>query len=198
MMEEGYIKFKANWEQSPPLPRRFFKDLNKWRDKLYELELIGAYDNGIGFGNISKRFDKKGRFIISGSGTGNYSSLSPRHYSLVTEVDIANNQLQCKGPVIASSESMSHAVIYRECPGVKGVIHVHSMDLWEKLLHRVPTTDKKATYGTPEMAGSIIDLLRNSDLREQKILVMEGHEEGIFTFGDTLDEAGEVLLNKLI
>lgn len=193
-MEEGYIKFRAEWEKSPALPYRFFSRLNRWRQQLYDMGLIGMYDDGVGYGNISERFDKKGRFIISGSATGRHKVLKPEHYALVTKVEIDRNQLVCHGPVIASSESMSHAVIYRECPDVKGVIHVHHKKLWDQLLHRVPTTDRSAAYGTPEMARSIVDLLSHTDLRQQRIFVMEGHEEGVFSFGKSLDEAGEVLL----
>jgi ribulose-5-phosphate 4-epimerase/fuculose-1-phosphate aldolase len=194
-MEEGYVKFQAEWEKSPPMPLAFFKDLNLWRDRLYDLGLIGVYPEGIGYGNISQRFDKQGSFLITGSATGQQQKLTASHYSLVSEVRIEKNWLRCQGPVIASSESMSHAVIYRECPGVKGVIHVHHAQLWEYLLHKVPTTPKSAEYGTPEVAREIIRLLRNTDLKEIKIFVMEGHEEGIFTFGKTLGEAGEILLD---
>ena len=87
-MEEGYIKFKANWEKSPALPLRFIKQLNHWRNILYTLNLIGADNDGIGYGNISERFGKSDHFIISGSATGNRETLKPDHYSLVTKIDI--------------------------------------------------------------------------------------------------------------
>ena len=193
-MEEGYIKFKANWDKSPALPIRFMKQLNRWRDILYKLNLIGAYENGVGFGNISRRFGKSNQFIISGSATGNLTTLTINHYSLVTNIDIDQNKLECTGPIMASSESMSHGVIYRECRTVQGIIHVHHRSLWRKLIHKVPTTNKSAAYGTPKMAHEIIRLLKDSDLMVKKIIVMAGHEEGIFTFGDSLDEAGEILL----
>ena len=193
-MEEGYIKFKARWDKSPALPLRFFKELNRWRDELYQINLIGVYENGIGFGNISQRFDDSSQFIISGSGTGNLESLKPDHYSLVTDIDIDKNLLHCKGPVIASSESMSHGVIYGESNDIHGVIHVHHKALWLKLLDKVPTTGEHAAYGTPEMAYEISRLFRESDLMEKKILVMKGHEEGIFTFGKSLEDAGRIIL----
>ena len=151
--------------------------------------------DGIGFGNISQRFGETDHFIISGSATGKFESLKPDHYSLVTEIDIQNNKLKCSGPIIASSESMSHGTIYQECKDIHGVIHVHNSSLWKALLHRVPTTDKKATYGTPEMAYEIIRLLHETDALEKKIIIMEGHEEGIFTFGKNLEEAGNRLID---
>jgi ribulose-5-phosphate 4-epimerase/fuculose-1-phosphate aldolase len=199
-MEDGYIKFKARWDKSPPLPVRFIKELSKSRDLLYQMGLIGVYENGIGFGNISQRFNDSSQFLISGSGTGKLESLTTEHYSLVTNIDIDNNMLHCNGPAMASSESMSHGVIYGESNNIQGVIHVHNKALWLKLLDKVPTTNEKAEYGTPEMAYEIIRLFRETDLMERKILVMKGHEEGIFTFGESLDEAEKVILeyyNKL-
>ena len=79
-------------------------------------------------------------------------------------------------------------------PWVNGVIHVHHLGMWEALLHQVPTTDKSAPYGSPEMVASIVQLMRETDLKERKIFVMEGHREGIFTFGASLEEAFEVLM----
>ena len=164
---------------------------------MHRYGLIGVYENGIGFGNISTRLDAAGRFIITGSATGHLPTLSSVHFTTVTGFDIETNALACSGPIVASSESMSHAVIYRECPEVNGVIHVHHAALWAILLHKVPTTDAAATYGSPEMAASIIRLLRETDLRQQKIFVMEGHPEGIFSFGETLEEAAEIILATL-
>ena len=186
MIDEGYIKFKANWIKSAPFGQEKIKELNEYRSKLYTLNLIGAYENGIGFGNISQRIEQSDQFIISGSKTGTYAPLNGKHYAKVTTVDISQNTLDCIGATIASSESMSHAVIYQTCPEINGVIHIHHLDLWQKLLFQVPTTASGATYGTPEMANSIIDLMKSTDLKAQKIFVMQEHKEGIFTFGNDL------------
>ncbi len=208
-MDEGYIKFQAQWTQAPPLPlTELLQDIIYWREVLYQQGLIGVYENGIGYGNISQRWDfgqgspweleaRAGQFIISGSATGHLQMLSKEHFTLVINVDIAKNTVWCKGPIIASSESMSHAVVYQECPEIQGVMHVHHAGLWEKLLHKIPTTDASAAYGSPEMAYSIIDLLQKTDLRKQKIFVMEGHPEGIFAFGESLEAAGNTLLKLL-
>ena len=192
-MEEGYIKFKAVWEKAPEAVHPLLSDLQQWRAEMYRLGLIGAYGNGVGFGNISCRLDEKGAFLITGSATGVVPVLSPAHFTTVTDFSIEKNAVYCQGPVIASSESMSHAVIYRHCPEVNGVVHVHHAALWENLLHRVPATDESATYGSPEMARAIIDLLENTGLRMKKIFVMQGHPEGVFSFGNTLKEACDVL-----
>lgn len=196
-MDEGYIKFRADWQKGAAFPADKLADLNHWRDRLYGLGLLGAYPDGIGFGNISQRWNAQGQFLISGSTTGNFAQLCPEHYTLVTAVELGQNLLHCRGPIIASSESMSHAAVYLECPLVTAVFHVHHRGMWERLLHKVPTTATGVTYGTPEMAYSIMQLLRETNLPQQRIFVMEGHPEGIFSFGASLDDAGEVLLKHL-
>ncbi|MBK7872405.1 MAG: class II aldolase/adducin family protein [Saprospiraceae bacterium] len=196
-MDEGYIKFQAKWEKAQSLSLERLENLIFWRDILYQKGLVGVYENGIGYGNISQRWNAQGQFIISGSMTGHLQTLSKEHFTLVTKVNIAKNTVWCEGPIIASSETMSHAVIYQECPEVESVMHVHHIKLWEKLLHKVPTTNASATYGSPEMAYSIIELLQKTDLRKQKIFVMEGHPEGIFVFGESLKEAADILLQQI-
>ena len=195
--DEGYVKFQAVWEQAPPLQPSFLVELSHWRDEMHRHGLIGVYENGIGFGNISQRFEGD-QFIITGTATGHLAQLSPEHFTLVTDFFVEKNTVHCRGPVLASSEAMSHAVIYRECPAVQGVIHVHHARLWKQLLGKVPTTAKGATYGSPEIVFSIIELLKNSDLRQQKIFVMRSHPEGVFTFGESLGQAAGLVLERLL
>jgi ribulose-5-phosphate 4-epimerase/fuculose-1-phosphate aldolase len=200
-MDEGYIKFKAIWEKIPPPTAAELSDLPFWRDELRRQGLIGVYGNGIGYGNISRRLDEAGRFVITGSATGHLASLAPSHFTRVLGFDVDENMVHCAGPIAASSESMSHAVVYQSCPWAKGVIHVHHARLWEHLMGKVPTTDKAATYGSPEMARSIMELFQCTGLATQKIFVMEGHPEGVFSFGQNLREAFSVLhlwLEKVI
>ena len=134
------------------------------------------YDNGIGFGNISLRHGDSNQFYITGSATGGIAKLGATHIAKVNQVDASTNRLWCEGPLIASSESMSHAAIYTQLPWVKGVIHIHNLAFWRAALHQVPTTDAEAPYGSPEMVDSIIDLLQTTELPQSKLFVMEGHE----------------------
>ncbi len=194
-MDEGYIKFKCIWKKKVPLSKTKLNELNNWRDKLFSLGLIGAYDNGIGFGNISVR-DSHNKFIITGSATGNLNKLTPEHYVLVDTYDLKENSLVCIGPIKASSESLSHAVIYESSENTNAVIHIHDLKLWEKLLDKVPTTRKEVSYGTPEMANEIKRLFKETNVSDEKIIVMAGHEEGIMSLGKDLNEAGEILLSK--
>ncbi len=193
MSSEGYIKFNCEWRKGKSLDTSLIKDLNKWRQKLYSLGLIGAYDNGIGFGNISKR--EGDFFIITGSETGKIKKLDAIHYTKVIGFDLAKNNLVCEGPIKASSEIMTHGAIYRKDASVNAVIHVHNLKFWKKLLNKVPTTSADATYGTPEMAKEIMRLFDETDVQKKKIIVMAGHEEGVISFGNDLDEAGKMLLS---
>jgi len=195
-MDEGYIKFLCNWIEAEPLSIHQLLDINKWRDTLYNLGLIGAYNNGIGFGNISIRFNNRS-FIITGSATGGLITLNENHYVLVDEYNLMQNSITCTGPIKASSESLSHAVIYECSHETNAVIHIHNLDMWEKLIHKVPTTREDISYGTTEMANEIKRLFKQTNVKTEKIIAMAGHKEGIIVFGKTLDEAGEILLKSL-
>lgn len=195
--DEGYIKFQPIWTRVAAMDEGELRELNRWRNRMKDTGLIGVYPDGIGYGNISRRWKNTDQFIISGSATGHLPQLSPEHYSLVTSVDIEHNRLCCTGPILASSESMSHAVIYRERKEVNGVIHIHHLSMWEKLLHLAPTTADDATYGSPEMAYSITELLQHREGRKADLFVMAGHREGIFAFGHSLADAGRLLLAQL-
>lgn len=195
--EKGYIKFECEWIKNKALPKKKILELNKVRDELYSLKLVGAYKNGIGYGNISQRVGKTEEFIITGSATGNFDKIDEKSYATVKSFDIDKNSLTCKGPIKASSESMTHGAVYISCPKMNAVIHVHSLKLWKKLLNKVPTTNKKAEYGSPEIANEIIRLLKKKETKEKKIITLAGHKEGIITFGKDLDEARKVLLKQI-
>jgi L-ribulose-5-phosphate 4-epimerase len=190
-MTEGYIKFNCDWIKQEL--NEDITEINKWRNRLYSLNLIGAYENGIGFGNISIR--NGNNFIITGSKTGGIENLTNNHFTKVTNWYFNKNNLTCEGPIEASSESLTHAAIYTSNSNINAVIHVHNINLWEKLIHKIPTTDEKAEFGTPEMAYEIIRLFRENQITKKRILVMGGHKEGIISFGKDLEEAGNVLLN---
>ncbi|MEK6916743.1 MAG: class II aldolase/adducin family protein [Nanoarchaeota archaeon] len=196
-MSEGYIKFNYKWIKSNPINVEKLKEISKWRDRLYNLSLIGS-KNKIGYGNISIRLQDKA-FIITGSATGNLKKLTQQHYTTVIDYDFTKNFLVCKGPVIASSESLTHAAIYESVSSVNAVIHVHNLSLWKKLLDKIPTTLKAAKYGTPQLAYDIKRLLKDNAIKK-RIIIMAGHKSGILTFGKDLQDAGEIILenyNKL-
>lgn len=196
MIDEGYIKYNCQWKEDKPLPPDKWRKLNTYRDRLYKMGLIGAYpDSGIGFGNVSVRdADNPLNFIITGTKTGQLEELGPMHYTMVEAFDFEANSVFCRGPIKASSEALTHAMIYQLGDGLyDAVIHVHSLKMWRSLLNVVPTTRENIGYGTPEMALEIERLFLQNKLREQKILAMAGHDEGIITFGKNLEQAFEIL-----
>lgn len=197
MRDEGYIKFKSTLHQSIPPSEWDVEEINIWRDRLYTLGYIGAYDDGVGYGNISIKGKYLNEFIVTGSGTGHLPFLFPDHFTRVKTYSIDRNTVICEGPVHASSESMTHAAVYACDPAARAVIHIHSRKNWERLLNLIPTTDPSARYGTPEMAADIARLYRESDFGKIKIMAMGGHDEGILSYGKNLDDAGNRLLEIL-
>jgi ribulose-5-phosphate 4-epimerase/fuculose-1-phosphate aldolase len=195
-MDEGYIKFNCNWIPSDDIPSDKVAELNEWREILYKKGWIGMYPGGIGFGNISMRCDEK-KFLISGTATGGLAALDESHYSLVTDYNLSTNSVTCEGPLKASSESLTHALIYECAEAANAVIHIHNLELWKRLMHRVPTSREAISYGTPEMANEIKRLFDETALSKEKVMVMGGHREGIISFGKDLEEAGSILINKL-
>lgn len=194
--QDGYVKFDCHLtKEKIAIPSELFAPLNYWRNELWLKCLIGAYPNGIGYGNISVRKLGSDQFYISGTATGGIPELDQIHYPLVERCDPALNSIWCRGLIKASAESMSHAAVYSANGDIGAVVHVHSRLLWERYLDILPTTDKNVEYGTPEMAFEIGRIMSLPETLAHKILVMGGHEEGIISFGKTVEEAAAVILN---
>jgi hypothetical protein len=192
-MDEGYIKYQCNWTKEDIIQPEQILEINKWRKRLMDQGYLGMYVNGIGYGNISIRL-QDGNFMISGSATGGIAELTTAHYALVTDYNLSRNQLTCKGMTIASSESLTHAAIYACSESIKAVVHVHHKETWNRLLHQSATTDTSIAYGTPAMALAIQDLITQHKVGSNKIIVMGGHEDGLISFGRSLEEAAMAFL----
>lgn len=194
MKDEGYIKYCCIWNDSLiEIPSLLLNSLNAWRKKLFDLSLIGIYEGGIGYGNISIR-NEDDTFFVTGSATGGKSVLHKDDYALVHDCDFKKNQLSCTGKTKASSESLTHAAIYESSPEIRSVIHVHSDRMWNYYLNILPTTFVDVEFGTPEMAFELKRLLNNRENIQKGIVVMGGHKEGIITFGRDLDQSGNCIL----
>lgn len=195
MIDEGYTKYRVDWTRCGPLEIPEIDRLNRWRPALYEAGLVG-YDatHDVGYGNISIRVGDDGRFAISGTQTGRHPELGIEHYALVTAVDIAANRVVCRGPVQASSESMTHAAIYRLAPDIGAIVHAHDEDLWLRLKGTVPTSDESVAYGTPAMAQEFERLYRDTDFATSGIAVMAGHAGGLLAIGRDIEQAAGRIL----
>lgn len=193
--EEGYIKFHCEIEKTGPvIPDLLFQALNGWRNQLQEIHLIGMNEQGIGFGNLSIRLPGTSRFYITGSATGKFKRAGKQHYTLVTGYSFSGNSVTCKGPLRASSESLSHAAIYLADSHIQSVIHVHHRKMWEHGISHLPVTDPASGFGTPDIAFNIKALLQDVGVRKGGVLIMGGHPEGILFFGRSADLAGNSVL----
>lgn len=192
--DEGVIKFEAAHRSGPPPTGIDLGPLVAWRRMLYRLGQIGQEPSrygGAGFGNVSQRLPKG--FAVTGTQTGGVELLGPSHFCLVERFDIGKNRVESVGPLLPSSEAMTHGMIYDLSAAVNVVLHVHSPDIWKKRLG-LPCTGENVPYGTPAMAREVERLLRETDLRRRRVFVMLGHEDGVIAFGRTVEDAGQALL----
>jgi L-ribulose-5-phosphate 4-epimerase len=187
--ETGVVKFACEHVTTalPPFPQ--LDALNECRRELRARGWIGVDSNGIGFGNLSVRDGDSDCFYISGTGTGALEELTSAHFARVTAFDFDGNSIRCEGPIVASSESLTHAAVYVCAPDVRAVIHCHSAELWRRLIDVAPTTSSAAEYGTPAMAAEVQWLFSAGDVLQRRLFVMAGHEDGVVVFGGSLAEA---------
>lgn len=200
---EGVIKYRLDFVQKSSVDPGVIGEMNRWRHIHYRLQLIGCskerYD-GYGFGNISMRSPSgpPDSFIISGTQTGGKPLLSPDDFSLVTCCNPLSNTIAAEGMAEPSSEALTHGQLYQLDPSIQCVIHAHSPDIWQagrKL--NLPCTGKGAAYGTPEMAEAVEQLFRESDVLKRRLFVMQGHRDGVVSFGSSIIEASQVMILSL-
>ena len=199
---EGVIKFQLDFTEAEPLSAEIFKELNIWRDQMFTVGLIGKDPDryeGFSYGNVSQRL-KTGEkaFIICGSQTGGIPLLNEQHYVTVDSCDFDNNRINAHGPIKPSSESLTHGIIYQSNPSINFVLHVHSPEIWQ-LRHQldIPCTSADADYGTQEMVREVSGLLDNENVKNGHVFAMDGHEDGIVSFGATGEIAAGVLISSL-
>lgn len=186
-IDEGVVKYHALHETGPAPSHPQLAALDEVRTQLFDLGLLGVYPNGIGYGNVSIRHESG--CIISGTSTGSARELGANGYCVVLTYDLKKNTVHTIGPVQASSESMTHCAIYAADPRVQCVLHIHSLDLWTRLLTTdCPATPREVPYGTPEMAQSMAQLVQG-EATPNGLLVMAGHEEGVIAYGSNIPEA---------
>ncbi len=139
------------------------------------------------------------RFVISGTQTGDMVDLLPEHYAVVRAYYPARNLIVGEGPVRPSSESLTHGMVY-DMDVTAAMGDACPLTAYLACMPRalgIPMTDGSVAYGSPEMAGEVQRLFQDTDVSERKIFGMDGHEDGIVTFGRSAEEAGFVLLNAL-
>lgn len=210
MADEGVIKFHAE-HQAGPLPRgrhgALLCQLVAWREILGRTGLIGQHSelyDGYGYGNLSARVGPpsapRGRrpFLVTGTQTSGKEAVGPGDFCRVDSWDFERNRVVSRGPVMPSSESLTHSAVFDLGSHIRFVFHGHSPVLWRRARTLgLPVSDPRVAYGTVRMAREVVRLYRESTLPESQILAMGGHEDGIVVFGRDAEEAGQILLRHL-
>ena len=195
---EGVIKFSYQLKTNDPIDQLLIEDLEKWRALFYAKKLIGSYPvDGLGYGNLSKNVSTSFAptpFIITGSQTGGLPQLNGHHYTQIIHADLNKQSIEAEGPIAPSSESLTHYGVYLANPKIKYVFHVHSNQLWKFLIeNNYPCTEENIGYGTLEMSQNVQKLIKSYG--NHFVIAMKGHEDGVMSFGETANIAGELILN---
>ena len=195
-MMDGVIKYHVQHRNSKTPDFAQYTELEALRSRLFSLGLIGETPDGIGYGNLSFRNKGERSFTITATQTGKQSKLNPAEYIRITDYDFDTFTVFSEGEFKPSSEALSHAMIYEVHPDIQAVIHIHARPLWQMMIdtHTLATT---AEYGTADMVHEIANLYQSCDPFKHNAFVMKGHEDGIITFGKTIQQA-ELKLYQII
>lgn len=197
--KEGVVKYSLEFTNKKLAFGKKYQLLEECRERLYALGLIGAYEDGLGYGNISMRVDDESEeFLITATQTGHLAKLSENEYSLVEKINYENFRTTACGKSKPSSECITHGAIYGLDKRINAVIHIHNKKLWNYMLENSSYLSTNDTpYGTPEMVQDVVELYKSIDALSNNIFVMKGHFEGIVSFGKDLIEA-EKAVYKII
>jgi L-ribulose-5-phosphate 4-epimerase len=155
------------------------------------------------FGNVSAFDAERAVFAIKPSGVA---------YESLTAADIVVVDLDAKvveGTLRPSSDTKTHAALYRAFQGIGGIVHTHSTyaTAWAQACMPIPlygtthadhlaedvpcaalmTADAVRGDYEAETGTQIIDCFRTRDPRETPMVLVAGH--GPFTWGKTADKA---------
>jgi hypothetical protein len=194
---EGVIQFAyALTPGDPGLASTAFAELAAWRSVLRDLDLLGEHPDrydGHGYGNLSVR-DSRGDFVITASQTSGKSSLMQGDLVRISKVELREFRVDAIGSKAPSSESLTHAMLYRADPGVQVVFHVHSPLIWRQHAElQLPATPADVPYGTPAMAEAV-SALTAAQPQRPLLFVTAGHEDGVFAVGASARDCGALLV----
>jgi L-ribulose-5-phosphate 4-epimerase len=165
------------------------------------------------FGNVSAFDAERAVFAIKPSGVA---------YDNLTAADMVVVDLDAKlveGSLRPSSDTKTHAALYRAFQGIGGIVHTHSTyaTAWaqacmpiplygtthaDHLAEDVPCTELMTAEAVSqdyeaETGTQIIDCFRTRDPNQTPMVLVAGH--GVFTWGKTADKAvyNAVVLEEL-
>ncbi|MGQ9818544.1 MAG: class II aldolase/adducin family protein [Candidatus Kapaibacteriales bacterium] len=195
-MSEGIIKFSYEFVSKRIPSQKITEELNKIRQKFWEMKLVGVGENGISYGNISQRLSNNS-FLITASQVGFKKILVESDYVVIQKADIKLNRVWVKGIKPPSSESLTHYAVYLANPLAFFVIHFHHRNLWKRLAGKAPTTSFNADFGTKELASSIFESIINLEPRERGLVVLGGHKDGLIAYSSNAEGLLELVIKYL-
>lgn len=201
-IDDGIIKYDTSgYTKSPSLTPDEYQELEAFRHQLYKIKLIGEYlPEKIGYGNLSLQRDYQKfhstnhtQFIITGTQTGGLEYLNGAHYTRVLDFNFQKWSIKAMGPTQASSEALTHAAIYESNPkNIQAVFHIHNKEIWQGMIDQgYDSTAADIPYGTEEMATAVTKCVSNKD---HGIIVMKGHEDGVISYGPTMQIAMDLIM----
>ncbi len=203
MEREGVIHFQAAHTRTPldPALAPAAAALGGWRAVLMALGFVGvdpARYGGVGFGNLSERVPpfrgprgQKSAFLVTATQLGDKRSFDLDDACVVEAWDLRRNRVTSRGTSLPSSESLTHGAVYDAVPHARAVLHVHAPPIFRAAAAlALPATRAEVGYGTVAMAEEVARLWTSARLREVRVFVMGGHEDGVVAFGADLDDAG--------
>lgn len=198
---EGVVQYELEHRPGQAPQQHLIALMDGWRTVLFRLGLVGGGNptryNGLGFGNVSRR-TAGGGFLISGTQTGHLPVLGSAGYCFVLEYDSGANRISASGPVLPSSEALTHGAVYAACPQAVCVFHVHSPVIWNAADQLgLACSDTEIPYGTPAMADEMGRLCCQAAPTDRGLFVMGGHQDGVIAYGPDEDTAGQLLVASL-
>jgi len=155
------------------------------------------------FGNVSAFDAQRAVFAIKPSGVV---------YENLTAADMVVVDLDCQvveGTLRPSSDTRTHAALYRSFTGIGGIVHTHSTyaTAWAQACKPIPiygtthadhlaedvpctelmTADAVSRDYEAETGTQIVDCFRTRDPHQTPMVLVAGH--GVFTWGKTADKA---------
>jgi len=195
---EGVIKFTVGRHtRTDAVPDAEWADLESWRSRLRLRGLVGHDEAaGLGYGNVSVR-RAAGGFVITGTQTGRLERLDGHGYVIVDAWDFARNSVDCVGPVLPSSEALSHAAFYAANAAIGAVVHAHSPSLWRRMLDSGdPSTPADVPYGSVALYTRLGEMACDREALPF-LVVLAGHEDGVFAAGVSLADACGALFARI-
>ena len=195
---EGIVQFSYDLRAGSPAPEWAARELTEWRGELVARGLIGCDIERYGacYGNISVRTGAwaagpgRREFLVSCTQTSGIVGAGTEVLCRVLAYDHAANRVVCQGPCAPSSETLTHGAMYDASLDIRAIVHAHEPVMWRWILDNGgPRTPAAAPYGTPAMAAAarqVVAASRRSPWPLPCVLAMEGHEDGVVSWGGSV------------